>query len=132
MSTRRTYTRPMQGWWRRNAFYRWYIVRELTCVAVIVYALELLTGLLRLTQGRDAFDAWRVALASPLAIAVNAVVFVLIAYHAWTWFAVMPKTLPFVRFAGRRVPDRVIVAAASGAAVVASIVVLAVVAWAGR
>ena len=54
MSAPRTYVRPMQGWWRRNAFYRWYMVRELTCIAVIVYALELLTGLWRLTQGRDA------------------------------------------------------------------------------
>lgn len=132
MSTPHTYVRPMQGWWRRNPFYRWYILRELTCVAVIVYALELLVGLLRLSQGRDAFDAWRAALAAPWAIAVNVVVFVLIAYHAWTWLAVMPKTLPFVRVGGRRVPDRMIVAGAACAAVVASLVVLAVVGWVGR
>ena len=128
MSAPRTYLRPMQGWWRRNAFYRWYMVRELTCVAVSVYALELLTGLWRLTQGRDAFEAWRAALASPLAIAGNALVFALIAYHAWSWFAVMPKTMPFVRVGGRRVPDRLIVAGAVGAAVVASILVFVLVA----
>jgi hypothetical protein len=33
----------------------------------------------------------------------------------------MPKTLPFVRLAGRRVPDRAIVAGAAAAAVVASL-----------
>jgi fumarate reductase subunit C len=132
VSTPRTYVRPMSGWWRRNAFYRAYIVRELTCVAVIVYALELLVGLLRLSQGRATFDAWRAALASPWAVAANVVVLALMVYHAWTWFAVMPKTLPFVRVGGRRVPDRTIVAAAAVAAVAASIVVLVFFTWAGR
>jgi fumarate reductase subunit C len=130
MSTPNTYVRPMQGWWRRNAFYRWYIVRELTCVAVIIYALELLVGLLRLTQGQAAFDAWRATLAAPWAIAGNIVVLVFMTYHAWTWLAVMPKTMPFVRVGGRRVPDRMIVAAASAAAIVASLVVLVLVGWA--
>lgn len=132
MATPRTYVRPMQGWWRRNAFYRWYILRELTCVAVIAYALELLVGLVRLVQGRDAFDAWRAALAQPAAVLLNVIVFGLIAYHAWTWLAVMPKTMPFVKIGGRRVPDRLIVAGAACAAVVASIVVFVVVAGVGR
>jgi fumarate reductase subunit C len=132
MTMPRTYVRPMQGWWRRNPFYRWYILRELTCVAVLVYAMELLVGLARLVQGRDAFEGWRAALAQPWAVGCNVIVFVLIAYHAWTWFAVMPKTLPFVRIGGRRVPDRMIVAGAAGAAIVASLVVLTVVTWVGR
>ncbi len=132
MATPRTYVRPMQGWWRRNPFYRWYILRELTCVAVIVAALELLVGLGRLVQGREAFDAWRAAFAQPWAVAINLVVFALIVYHAWTWLAVMPKTMPFVKIGGRRVPDRLIVAGAACAAVVASIVVLVVVGWVGR
>jgi fumarate reductase subunit C len=128
MSAPRTYVRPMQGWWRRNAFYRWYMLRELTCIAVFAYGLELLTGLWRLTQGRDAFEAWRAALASPFAIAANGVVFALIAYHAWTWLAVIPKTMPFVRLGGRRVPDTLFVAGAFGAAAVASILVFVLVA----
>jgi len=124
MSAPQTYTRPVAGWWRRNPFYRKYIVRELTCVAVIVYALELLAGLGRLAQGPAAFDAWRASLMQPWAIVVNCVVLVLVAWHAWTWFEVMPKTLPFINLGGRRVGDRAIVAAGAIAAVVASLVVL--------
>ncbi|HTT10012.1 MAG TPA: fumarate reductase subunit C [Burkholderiaceae bacterium] len=124
MSTPNTYTRPIAGWWRRNPFYRAYILRELTCVAVIVFALELLVGLWRLVQGPEAFDAWRASLAQPWVIVVNCVVLALVAWHAWTWFEVMPKTLPFINLGGRRVPDRAIVAAGAIAAVVASLVVL--------
>jgi fumarate reductase subunit C len=121
MSTVRGYVRPVRGWWRRNPFYRAYIVREASCVAVIAYALMLLAGLACLARGREAFDAWRGLLASPWSIGLHLLALVLFLYHAWTWFAVMPKTLPFVRLAGRRVPDRAIVAGAAAAAVVASL-----------
>ena len=130
MNAPRTYVRPIHGWWRRNPFYRAYIVREMTCIAVLAYALELMVGLVRLLQGREAFDAWRATLAQPWAIFLNVVVFAFIAYHAWTWFAVMPKTMPFVRIGGRRVPDRAIVAGGACAAVIASLAILAIVAWA--
>jgi len=123
MSTPRTYTRSMSGWWRRTPFYRAYIVRELTCVAVILYALELLLGLARLVQGPDAFDAWLAGLTRPWVIVLNCMVLVLVGWHAWTWFEVMPKTLPFISVAGRRVSDRAIVTAGATAAVVASLVV---------
>lgn len=132
MATPRTYVRPMGPWWQRNAFYRLYIVRELTCVAVIVFALELLVGVWRLSQGPEAFDAWRAALAAPWAVVGNLIVLALMAYHAWSWLVIMPKTMPFVVVGGRRVPDRSIVVGAFVAAAVASIVVFAVFAWAGR
>jgi fumarate reductase subunit C len=120
----RTYVRPMQGWWRRNPFYRAYIVREATCFAVIAYALVLLAGLVTLVQGPEAFEAWRSALASPWSIGLHCVLLLLVAYHAWTWFKVMPKTLPFVQVGGRRMSDRAIITAGASAAVVASLALL--------
>jgi fumarate reductase subunit C len=113
----RTYRRPVSGWWwQRSAFYRWYMLRELSCVFITLYALVLLFGLYRLTQGADAFDAWKDALGSPLAMIFHAVALVLVVYHSWTWFKVMPKTMPFVP-----VPDRGIVALGVAAAVVSSV-----------
>ena len=99
------YARSMRGWWWRHPYYRWYMLRELTCVFVAAYAVVLLVGLARLAQGRAAYDAWRASLDTPLALAFHAVALVLIAYHAWTWFAVMPKSMPLLRIHGRRVPD---------------------------
>ena len=122
MAYLRTYVRPMGGWWRRNPFYRAYMLREATALFVALYAIVLLTGLARLAQGRAAYEAWRAALVTPAALAFHALALAAFAYHAWTWFAVMPKTLPAVRIAGRRIPDAAIVAGGVTAACVASAV----------
>ena len=125
----RTYVRPMRGWWRRNPFYRAYMLREATALFVALYAIVLLVGLARLAQGRAAYEAWRAALATPLALGFHVVALAAFVYHAWTWFAVMPKTLPFVRVAGRRVSDRAIVTAGVAAACVSAGALFLVVRW---
>ena len=111
----KTYRRPMRAWWRRNPYYRWYMVREASCVVITIYALILLVGLARLRQGPTAFLAWQLALARPLALAFHAVALVLVVYHSWTWFKIMPKTLPRLP-----IPDGAIVAAGVSAVVVVS------------
>jgi fumarate reductase subunit C len=113
----KTYKRSMAGWWRRNPFYLWYMLREASCVVITIYALILLVGLARLGQGEVRYEHWLERLSRPWAIAFHALAFVLVAYHAWTWFKIMPKTLPFVRIGGWRVPDPAIVA--SGVAAIA-------------
>ncbi|HYL90888.1 MAG TPA: fumarate reductase subunit C [Burkholderiales bacterium] len=102
----KTYTRPVTGtWWTRNGFYRWYMFRELSCVFITLYAFILLAGLYRLGQGPEAFLAWQAALASPASLAFHVVALVLVIYHSWTWFKIMPKTMPRLP-----VPDGAIVA----------------------
>jgi fumarate reductase subunit C len=123
----KTYTRPMRGWWRKNPFYLWYMLREASCVFVTAYALVLLCGLYRLSQGAEAFDAWRAALTSPWSIAFHTAALLLVLYHAWTWFKVMPKTLPFIRIGGKRVPDIAITGSGVTAAVILSALLFAVV-----
>ena len=116
----RTYTRPMAGWWRRNPFYLWYMLREASCVFITAYALVLLWGLARLAQGRDAYEAWLASLSSPGALLFHAATLLLVLYHAWTWFKVMPRTMPFVRIGKLRVPDGFIVAFAFASSIVLS------------
>ena len=115
----KTYRRPMSGWWRRNRFYRGYMLREASSVFVTAYALVLLAGLFRLWQGAAQLDAWLEAMASPLWIGFHGVTLVFVAYHSWTWFRVMPKTLP-------RLPlsDAGIVAAGVGATVLVTLALL--------
>jgi fumarate reductase subunit C len=90
----KTYLRPMRGWWRRNPFFLRYMLREASALFLTGYALTLLFGLWRLSQGTAAFEAWRTALATPLAIGLHGLALVFMLYHSWTWFQVMPKTLP--------------------------------------
>jgi fumarate reductase subunit C len=123
----KTYVRPMAGWWRRHGFYGGYMLREASSVPVTAYAVVLLWGLMRLTQGRAAFDAWRESLASPVAILFHLLALVLVAYHAWTWFQLMPRTMPFVRIGGKRVSDQAIVRGGQVALIVVTILVWLVV-----
>jgi fumarate reductase subunit C len=123
----KSYQRPMAGWWRRNPYYRWYMLREASCVFIALYALVVLTGLLRLYQGKSQFDAWRESLATPLSIAFHIAALVFVLYHSWTWFKVMPKTLPFIRLGAFRVPDRMIIAAGVSGAVAVSVLLFGVV-----
>jgi fumarate reductase subunit C len=127
----KTYQRPITGWWRRNPYYLWYMLREASCVFITAYALVLLVGLARLAQGEVAFEDWLESLSGTGSLAFHAAAFILVLYHAWTWFKVMPKTLPFVRFGGRRVPDTAIVSIGVAGAVAASAALFVAVWWFG-
>jgi fumarate reductase subunit C len=125
---RRPYMRPMNGWWRRNPFFVEYMVHEATALFVAAYAIVLLVGLLRLAQGEAAWNGWLDALQSPLSVAFHVVLLVAIGYHAWTWFRIMPKTMPPIHLGDRRLSPREITGAGLAAAVFASVVVFGI-AW---
>ncbi len=129
MSVRRTYLRGMDGWWRRDPFFVRYMAREATALFVAAYALILLAGVLRLSQGPEAFDEWLHALASPVSVGFHLVLLVVFAYHTWSWFRIMPKTMPPVRIGGRRLSGGAITAAGLAAAAVVSAAFVGMIAW---
>jgi fumarate reductase subunit C len=103
MATRHTYVRPMDGWWRRDGYYLRYMAREATALFVAAYAIVLLAGLVCLAQGPAAWEAWRAALRSPGSIALHASIVAALIYHTVSWFRIMPKTLPRLAVAGRKI-----------------------------
>lgn len=113
---RRPYVRPMAGWWRKNPYFVRYMLREGTALVVAAYAFWLLAGLLMLAQGEAAYNLWRAALGHPLAIALHLVALAGFSYHTWSWFEIMPKTMPPLYYRGRRLPGHVITRAGLGAA----------------
>lgn len=127
MALRRPYVRPTAGWWRRNPYFLVYMAREVTAFCVAAYALVLLAGLVALSRGEAAYQGWLAFLQSPFSLALHAVLLVGMLYHAWSWFEIMPKTLPPVRFAGRRLGARAITGLGLGAALAASTAVAAIV-----
>lgn len=126
---RRPYVRPMNGWWRRNEFYLEYMIHESTAVFVAAYAFILLLGLLRLAEGPAAWNACIEALRSPLSIAFHVLVLIALCYHTWTWFHIMPRTLPPIVVSGKRVSAKAIVRTGLAAAVVVSALIFGLV-WA--
>jgi len=127
--TRRGYTRPMQGWWRRDPFFTRYMLREATAFAVLAYAIILAVGVVRLAQGESAWNGWLAALRSPGSILLHVVLLAAMVIHAYSWFEIMPKTMPMMFVAGRRIAQSTITRVGWGAAVVATIVVLAIAGW---
>jgi len=127
--TRKAYVRPMSGWWRRDPFFVRYMVREATAVAVLVYAIVLTVGVVRLAQGEAAWNGWLQALRSPWSLLLHAVLLVSMFVHAKSWFEIMPKTMPMMVIGGRRVSAAVITRSGWMATLVASIVLLMLAWW---
>ena len=120
MAIRRTYTRPMAGWWRRNPVFLRYMAREATAIFVAIYALILLAGLARLSQGPAAFEQWLEGLRSPASVLFHGLLLAVFLYHTWSWFSIMPKTMAPLHVGGRRVAAAAITALGVGASVLAS------------
>ena len=125
----RPYVRPMQGWWRRDPFFVRYMVREATAIAVLVYAIVLAVGVVRLAQGEAAWNRWLDALQTPWSMALHLVLLVSFAVHAKSWFDIMPKTMPMLFVGGKRVAGPTITRIGYTATVLASIALFALAWW---
>ena len=108
----------MDGWWRRDPFFVRYMAREATAVLVVAYAAVLLIGLIRLSQGQAAYEGWLAALRSPLAIGFHIVLLAVFMYHTWSWFRIMPKTMPLILPDGKRLNPTLITGAGLTAAAI--------------
>ena len=128
---RRGYVRPMQGWWRRDPFFVKYMIREVTAVGVLVYAIVLMFGLLRLSQGEAAWNGWLAALRSPGSVLLHLVLIVSMIVHAKSWFDIMPKTMPLMFVGGQRVEGATITRTGYIVTVLATLLALAIV-WGMR
>jgi fumarate reductase subunit C len=128
---RRGYVRPMQGWWRRDPFFVKYMIREVTAVGVLVYAIVLMFGVLRLSQGEAAFNGWLAALRSPGSILLHLALLVSMIVHAKSWFDIMPKTMPLMFVGGQRVEGSTITRTGYVVTIVATVLVLGI-AWGMR
>lgn len=123
----RTHVRPMAGWWRRDRHFTRYMLRESSSVAIVAYAMWLLVGIASLVSGEAAFERWRTWQATPWSVGLHLLALVLIAYHAITWFQVMPKTLP-----GARIDTRMSRAGGVALNVVVILAALLAIGWVGR
>ncbi|KUM04549.1 fumarate reductase subunit C [Chromobacterium subtsugae] len=128
MNKRRPYVRPMGGWWRKSPYFIEYMVHEGTALFVAAYAFALLFGLWRLSQGEAAWNGFIAALRSPWSVLCHLILFLMIGYHSYTWFKIMPRTLPPLIIGGKRVSAAAITAGGFIAALLASLALLGI-AW---
>ena len=123
---RRPYMRSMHSWWKRDPYFIRYLAMEATSILVAIYALILLVGLLRLSQGEAAYSEWLDALKSPFSIGMHLIILLVFVYHTWSWFKIMPKTLPTLYFRGEKVPQPVITRVGVAVSVLLNLLVIIV------
>ena len=126
MDRRRPYVRSMAGWWTRDPYFIRYMAMEATSVLVAVYAVILLVGLARLSQGEAAYNGWLDALKSPWSVGLHVLILLVFAYHTWSWFKIMPKTLPTITLGATKLPQPAITWTGVVVAVVLNLLVLAI------
>ena len=126
---RRPYLRPIDRHWWAKPPYLAYTVREATGIAIAAYALVLMAGVICLALGRSAYDAWLGFIASPLSLALHVIFLVAMVFHVWTWFAIMPKTMPRLIVGGRYVEPQLITRVGIAVAALASLGLLLVARW---
>ena len=129
VKSRGPYKRPMTGWWNRDPFFVRYMVREMSALAVAGYAIVLMVGVLRLSQGEAAWNGWLAAMKSPLSILLHLAFFVGMVVHAKSWFEIMPKTMPMMFIGGQRLAATTITRTGWAATVLASLVLFALAWW---
>ena len=127
--SRNPYVRPIsKTWWLEKPAYRIYMARELTSVFVAGYAVVMLVGLLRLSQGQAAYDAFLAALGAPLAITFHVLALLFAVLHSVTFFLAAPAALP-VQIGETRVSPRLIAGAHYGAWAIVSLGVVFLLVW---
>ncbi|MGJ4940394.1 fumarate reductase subunit C [Bradyrhizobium sp. HKCCYLS1011] len=113
MSERRPYLRPQPRDWWAHPPYRAYTIRELCGVALALYAAVLLAGLICLARGPEAYEAFRRFLASPVSLVLHLALLAAALWHMWTWFQILPKTLPKLVWRGKLVRQQLITTVAT-------------------
>jgi fumarate reductase subunit C len=93
-------------------------------VALALYAAILLAGLVCLLRGPEAFEAYRHFLASPWSLLMHLLLLAAAVWHMWTWFQILPKTLPKLVWHGRLVRQEVMTRCATLFAFACSVLLL--------
>lgn len=98
---RQPYRRPVpRTWFLKTREYRAYALRELSSVAVGLFVLNLLVGLVSFHRGLDAWTWWVELQRHPVLVAMSVGALLMAVVHATTWFQATPTIIKVRR--GRR------------------------------
>ena len=96
-------------WWIEKWAYFKFILRELSSLFVASFVVTNLLAISALARGPAAWRAFLDWSRGPLVILLQAVGFLFLLFHTVTWFHLAPRAMA-LHVAGRRVPDRLVVA----------------------
>lgn len=124
--SRRPYIRKVSKttWWMSTPTYVGYMMREVTCIFIGAYAAVLVTALWRLSQGKEAYEAYmKIMTGNGAYFAFHVLALVFALYHTFSWFNVTPKAMP-IQVGENKLPGWMIIGAHYGGWLVLSLLVL--------
>ncbi|MDZ7789315.1 MAG: hypothetical protein U5L08_02235 [Xanthomonadales bacterium] len=125
MNNRKPYLQEQSAnWWTENSFYKRYMLRELTSVFALVYALILLWGLYALSGGESSFISWLRIMASPGMVIVHVIGLISTLFHTVTWFELTPKIF-YVYLNETKLADSKVAASQYGLFAIVTLIILA-------
>lgn len=117
------YRPRMSPYWYMDRWpYLKFMVREASCIFVAYFAVVMLLQIRAIEHGTLAYAHFHHLMSCPAVLILNAIALILIAFHAVTWFALVPRV--FIRhMVGPKIPDVFANAPNYGAWFVASLIV---------
>jgi len=103
------HTRVSTYWWLARWAYLKFILREASSVFVAWIVVLTLLQIRALGRGAGDYAEFQRWLRSPFLLALNAVSFLFVVFHAVTWFNLAPKAM-VLRLRGKRLPNLAIAA----------------------
>ena len=110
-------------WWLERFAYGKFITREMTSVVVGYAAVLFMLELWVLSRGPAAYERFVELLGSIPMLILHSVVLAFLLFHSITWFNLAPRAL-VVRLGRRRIPDALVLAGHYAAWLVATAVVV--------
>ena len=111
MSKRKPYLAPVSSsWWRRLAFYRFYMLREGTAVPALWFSLELIFGLYALKDSPEAWARFVSFLQHPAILLLNLIALAAALLHSKTWFELAPKAAIIIVKGEKLRPQPIVIA----------------------
>lgn len=123
--SRRPYVRPMPAnWFMSKPAYKFYALRELSCVFSLLYSLNLFAGLWQLSRNAQAWSSWLSWQTHPAMIAFALVTLAMTLLHAVTFIDMAPRVAP--QQVRKMIPDNTMKTAMHGALAVVSAIILGI------
>ena len=81
------------NWYMEKPFYKRYMLRELTCIPIALYVLNLMSGVVALAGSLFDWQAWVQMQKTPLMLLLVLFCLVGAVFHTVTWFETTPKVM---------------------------------------
>ncbi|CRK85496.1 Fumarate reductase subunit C [Candidatus Providencia siddallii] len=94
---RKPYIREIKSdWWRKNNFYKLYMMRECTSIFQIWFSFLVLYGIFMLKNGEKSWFIFINFLNNPIVYIINTITLIAMLIHTITWFNLVPKAINII------------------------------------